>query len=85
MNVAIGPSSEARATELGSLQSGDRGIVVSFHLMTLNSDARYATEDGLSSVQVMQKPSWALSSNKRVLFNRRSLSLNLKEMLKPEH
>lgn len=37
INVAIGPSSEARATELRSLQSEDRGIVVSFHLTNFNS------------------------------------------------
>lgn len=52
MNVAIGPSSEARATELRSTQSGDKGIAVSFHLSHLSSDARSATED---SVQFMQK------------------------------
>lgn len=48
INVAVGSSSEARATELRSLQSGDRGIVVSFHLTNFN---------GLVSVQLRQHPS----------------------------
>lgn len=61
INVAIGPSSEARATELRSLRSEDRGVVVSFHLTNFNSVARPATEDSLSSVQLRQ-PFWALSS-----------------------
>lgn len=80
--MAIGSSSEARATELRSLQSGGRGVVVPLYLTNLNSDTRSATEDSVSSVQVMQKPFWTLSSHKCVLFNRRSLSLNIKEMLK---
>lgn len=61
-------SRKARATDLGSLQSGCRCTVVSFHLSKLNSVDNSATEGGLSSVQVMQKPSGVLSSRECVLF-----------------
>lgn len=61
-------SRKARATDLRSLQSGCGCTVVSFHQSKLNSVDNSATEGGLSSVQVMQKPSRALSNHECVLF-----------------
>lgn len=72
VNMAVGPSNEARATELGSLQSGDRNIVVSFNLTNFN---------GLSSVQLRQQPFCALSSQGYGCFLTEA-SPNIKVMLK---